>query len=453
MNIDKSPPLKRVLTRLDTIALAFGAMIGWSWVLLTGSWISSAGTLGAALAFGIGGVAILCIALTYAELASAMPAAGGEHIYSQRALGRGWSFVCSWAMVFGYVSVAAFEAVALPYALSQFFPNIHSGKLWQIAGWDVTAGFVGIGIMTSLILTWLNIRGVRPAAVVQQVVTFAILASGAIFLLGVTVNGQVANFQPLFSAGYEGMLVVLVMVPIMFVGFDVIPQTAQEIDVPQRLIGRLLVVSVVAAILWYVLLIIGVGFSLNAAERSASALTTADASGAVWGNELARSLLIIGGIAGILTSWNAFLIGASRLLYALAKAGQLPAPLAELHPIYGTPYKALWLLGALTCVSPWFGRPILIWLLNAGSFGVIIGYVLVTVSFLVLRIREPQMVRPYKVPKGGWLGGLALMLALGLTGLFLPGSTAALAWPQEWVICLLWSVLGIVLWIFRSDTE
>ncbi|HAG73256.1 MAG TPA: amino acid permease, partial [Gammaproteobacteria bacterium] len=77
----------RVLGRADVVALAFGAMIGWSWVVLTGVWITSAGTLGAITAFLAGGAAITLVGLTYAELASALPFAGGEHVYSDRALG------------------------------------------------------------------------------------------------------------------------------------------------------------------------------------------------------------------------------------------------------------------------------------------------------------------------------------------------------------------------------
>lgn len=438
--------LKRVLSRGDTLALSFGAMIGWSWVLLTGNWIQSAGTLGAVIAFMAGGLIILCVALTYAELAAAMPAAGGEHVYSTAALGRNWSFICSWAMIFGYVSVSAFEAVALPYALLQFFPVINQGSLWQIAGWDVTLGFVVIGIVAGLILTWINVLGVRPAAFMQKIVTLGILASGLVFITGVGLHGESENFKPLFADGYVGVLVVLVMVPIMFVGFDVIPQTAEEINLPFKDIGRLVVISVLAAILWYVVMIIGVGFSLSVSARATASLTTADASGEVWRSPMARNLLIIGGIAGILTSWNAFLIGASRLIFAMANAGQLPAFLADIHPTYGTPHKALWLVGGITLLSPWFGRPALIWLINAGSFGVIIAYVLVALSFLVLRVKAPDMARPYELPFGMFFGVTALVLSIGMSTLFLPGSPAALAWPHEWVICALWSVFGFILW-------
>lgn len=438
--------LQRVLGRRDVLALAFGAMIGWSWVLLTGEWTARAGTLGAICAFLIGGVAVVFISLTYAELASAMPSVGGEHVYSLRALGRVASFVCSWAIALGYVSVAAFEAVALPFALSHLIPGTDLGYLWTIQGWDVHASFVAVGIGAALVLTWINIIGIKPAAALQGIVTAAILFSGAIFLGGVSVAGDPGHLTPLFVDGAAGIMGVLMMVPIMFVGFDIIPQAAEEIDLPHAQIGALLVVAVVSAVLWYVAIILGVGLSLDADARMASGMTTADASGAVWNSAMARDLLIVGGIAGIVTTWNAFLVGSSRLVYALAESGMLPAVLARLHPRYGSPYVALLAIGALTCVAPWFGRPILIWLLNAGSFGVVVAYAMVAVSFLVLRQRESEMPRPYRVRYGKTVGVTALLLSAALFLLYLPGSPAGLRWPQEWLICLGWAACGALMY-------
>ena len=95
----ETPRFVRVLARKDVLALAFGAMIGWGWIVMTGTWITSAGSLGAVSAFLIGGVAIVLVGLTYAELAAAMPQAGGEHVYSYRGLGHLASFVCTWAIV------------------------------------------------------------------------------------------------------------------------------------------------------------------------------------------------------------------------------------------------------------------------------------------------------------------------------------------------------------------
>lgn len=116
--------LARVLTRKDVLALAFGAMIGWGWVALSGTWILRAGSLGSILAFVIAGSVMLIVALLYAELAAAMPEVGGEHVYSLRALGRTGSFICTWAIVFVYISICCFEAVALASVVDYFDINL-----------------------------------------------------------------------------------------------------------------------------------------------------------------------------------------------------------------------------------------------------------------------------------------------------------------------------------------
>ena len=127
----------KVLARREVITLSFGAMIGWSWVLLTGEWLQRAGTIGAISAMVIGGIAVIFISLTYAELVSAMPEAGGEHVYTHRALGRLPSFICTWALIMAYVTVPVFESVALPTAMEYLFPDLRIGLLWRVADSDV----------------------------------------------------------------------------------------------------------------------------------------------------------------------------------------------------------------------------------------------------------------------------------------------------------------------------
>ncbi len=116
----------KTLAKREVITLAFGAMIGWSWVLLTGQWLLNAGTLGTVIAFAIGGTAVIFISLTYAELASAMPRAGGEHVYTMRAFGRTGSFICTWALVMGYITVPVFESVAIPIAIEYLLPDVRT---------------------------------------------------------------------------------------------------------------------------------------------------------------------------------------------------------------------------------------------------------------------------------------------------------------------------------------
>lgn len=446
--VDVAPAgLRRILARRHVLSLAFGAMVGWSWVLLSGPWIARAGTLGAALAFLVAGVAVVLIALTYAELASAMPQVGGEHVYTHRAFGPHVSFVCTWALMLGYVSVVAFEVVALPVALAWLFPGIGIGALWSVGGWTVYGSHVAIGIGGAIALTFVNVRGIASAASLQGFVTAFVVVSGVVLMTGAAVNGDPAHLAPLFESGLAGVLGVLVMVPLMFVGFDVIPQTAEEIDLPPARIGRLVVASVLCAVAWYAGVILAVGYALAPAGRAASELGTADAAAAAWGGSWAGTFLVCGGIAGIVTTWNAFLVGASRLTYALAEHRMLPAGLGRLDPRHGTPARALWAICALSSAAPWFGRPALVWLVNAGSLGVIVAYAVVALAFIALRRREPGLPRPYRVPGGETCGWIAFALALAIGALYLPWSPAALVWPQEWLICGGWALGGAALYL------
>jgi basic amino acid/polyamine antiporter, APA family len=437
---------QRVLGAKDTLALAFGAMIGWGWVVLTGDWIETAGSMGAALAFIGGGVMVILIGLTYAELASAMPQVGGEHVYSHRALGSGASFLCTWAIILGYVSVVAFEAVALPTVLEHLFPDYKVGLLWNVADEDVYLSWVLVGSCGAALMTWLNVRGIRASALLQRTITAFILLAGLLLAAGAFSNGSAENASPFFVDSPKGLLMVLIMTPFMFVGFDVIPQAAEEIDLPFKQIGTLLIIAVVMAVAWYVLMILAVSLALPPEQISSSSLSTADAMSAVFNTSTAGKALVFVGIGGIITSWNAFLVGGSRAVYALARARMLPAFLARLHPTYGTPVNAILMIGSLSFIAPLFGRNALVWLVNAGGLGIVTAYAMVAISFLVLRRKEPDMERPFRVTSGKLVGYTALALSLGIAFLYMPGSPSALTWPYEWSIVLMWSFLGVVLY-------
>ena len=451
--VERQGQLIRVLRRREVISLAFGAMIGWSWVALAGTWLESAGSVGAILAFLVGGVVIAFIGLTYAELASAMPKVGGEHIYSLRAMGPTASFVCTWSIIFGYFSVVAFEVVALPTVTEYLFPDFKMGFLWTVAGYDVYLSWVLVGVGGSLVMTWINVIGIRTAAVLQTVVTVVILLAGVLVVSGALFNGDAANMEPLAVDGIKGMLTVLVMVPFLLVGFDVIPQAAEEIDLPPREIGRVLVISLMMAAVWYGLIVLGVSLALDDEALGRASLATADAGAAVWGRAWIGKLVVVAGIGGILTSWNAFLVGGSRAIYALAHSGMLPGFLGRLHPRHNTPANAVMLLGALAVLAPLLGRQTLVWLADAGGLGIVIAYAMVALSFIILRRKQPEMPRPYRVRHGSFVGYAALSLSLGMMVLYLPGSPSALVWPQEWMILLGGAATGAVFFIWARSAR
>ncbi|WP_353980541.1 APC family permease [Salinicola endophyticus] len=453
-NASQPTEFVRVLARADVLALAFGAMIGWGWIVLTGGAIIDGGSLGAIIAFIIGGIAVLLVGLTYAELAAAMPQVGGEHVYSYRALGHFASFVCTWSIVLGYVSVASFEAVALPTVVEHLFPGYAVGDLWTVAGWEVKASWVAVGVIGSLVMMVINYLGISTAALLQKVVTGLILIAGVMFVTGSLFTGDTGNMQPLFASGehgaFGGIVAVLVLVPFLFVGFDVIPQAAEEIDLPFRDIGKVLVLSVLMAVAWYTLIVLGTSLMLDNDALGGSTLSVPDAMQAVFDGAWAGNLMVLAGIAGIITSWNAFYIGGSRAIYALAHSGMLPAFLGKLHPRYKTPTNAIILIGVLSTLAPFFGRPALVWLVDAGGLGIVIAYLFVSLSFLILRRREPEMARPYRVKAGGLVGVLAVLLSLGMVFLYLPGSPSALV-PVEWVVFGGWMIAGLLLYVWARQ--
>ena len=434
----------KTLARREVITLSFGAMIGWSWVLLTGNWLLLAGSMGTLIAFTIGGIAIIFISLTYAELAAAMPRAGGEHIYTYRALGYTPSFIASWAIVMAYVTVCMFESAALPTALAYLFPELKKGYLWSIQGTDVYTGMIATGAVATIVMTFINYIGIRFAAFIQTVITTLFFLVGLSFFTG-SFNFELQGESiPLFTNGAVGVLGVLVMVPTLLVGFDVIPQSAEEINLDPNLIGRLLVISVSLAVLWYILITLSVSFTLGSAQLASAEIATAAANANVWDSQVMGDIMILAGVGGILTSWNAFIIGGSRILYALSESGMIPAVFSRIHPRYKTPYFSILTIGLLSFLSPFFGRTILVWLVDAGSFSIVIAYGLVAFSFIKLRKKEPDMVRPFKVRHGRFVGYTALILSICLFFLYLPGSPAALLWPYEWGMVLFGVFVGMI---------
>ena len=138
-------------------------------------------------------------------------------------------------------------------------------------------------------------------------------------------------------------------------------------------------------------------------------------------------------------------LGASRLLYAMAASGMVPSWFAKVHPRYRTPSNAVLFIGALSVLSPLFGRQMLVWLVDAGGISIVVAFLLVAVTFLVLRNIEPDMERPFRVSLGRPVGVAAALLTLGLGVLYLPGMPAALVWPYEWLILGAWWLAGVVL--------
>lgn len=440
----------KILGCKDIFAMAFGAMIGWGWVIMSGKWIEKAGSIGAIIAFLLGGTTIVFIGLIYAELTAAMPKCGGEHVFSLRALGKTGSFICTWAIILGYVGVVCFEACALPSVIEYLIPNFKFGYMYTIAGFDVYFSWVLIGVISSILITLINCIGLKAATKIQRLLTICIVFVGVMLIVGTIFSGEIKNINPCFENGIGGVLSVCVMTPFMFVGFDVIPQTADEVNISYKKLGKVIVLSIVVAILWYISIIFSVSVLLSKQALAVSELATVDAMKKAYFNSgFVAKVVVVGGVAGILSSWNSFFIGGSRAIFALSESRMLPTYLSKISYKTKTPINSVVLIGIISIFAPFFGKAMMIWLTNAGSFGVVIAYFITSISFLILRIKEPNMKRPYKIKHGKLVGALAVLFSGVMIVLYLPGMSSCLA-LQEIVIILIWIILGILLFSLKK---
>lgn len=441
--------LQKAFGTKDVLALAFGTMVGWGWIMLSGAWAASAGMLGAIGAYVVGAILCVFVGMVYAELTPAIPCTGGGVVFSYKAMGYWPAVIAGLATSFAYIGVAAWEGPAFATAIDYVVPIPKIGFLWTIQGFDVYGSWALIAIAASVIITMVNYKGAKQAAIFQSIATIGLVTVGIIFVFGGATRGDISNTKPLFT-DVKGFASVLLMVPAMFVGFDVIPQSAGEMNVPLKKIPKLLILSICAAAAWYMIMIMTTCLSAPAAVREAGVIPVADSMAYAFGSPIWGKICIVGAICGILTSWNGFLYGGARVLYSLANAKMLPAFLGEIHPKYNTPSNAVLTCGILSTFSCLLGKGALVWFVNASSFGVVIMYLMVALSFCFLRKNQPDLARPYKVKYGKFVGAMAIFVAFFFAWLYTPLGPSPLI-GIEWLLVIGWFILGLCLAFYAKN--
>ena len=447
---------KKVMSATDILVVAFGAMIGWGWVVSSGRWIQNAGVIGTVIGFIIGGIMIFFVGMTYAELTPAMPKVGGEHVFSYKAFGPTGSFICTWALILSYIGVVCFEAVSLPTIIQYIFPGFAQGYLYTVAGADVYLTGVLIASLFTIGIIVINILGIKAASIFQTILTITIAAVGVILVIASAFNGDGANLEGQMIVGQgigsiKNIMSVAVVAPFFLFGFDVIPQVAEEINIPLKKISKVLLLSIICAVTFYGFVVFAVGYALNSSEISeamqGAGLVTATAMEKVFNSTVMAKVLIVGGLCGVITSWNSFLIGGSRAIFSMAESKMIPGRFSKLNKKHKTPVNTLLLIGVLSLAAPFFGRTMLVWISDAASFACCLAYCMVSMSFVLLRKKEPGLHRPFMVKHYKFVGITASILSGLMVVLYLiPGSGSSLT-VQEWIIVGGWTILGIVFYI------
>ena len=436
--------VSKVLGRTDILAIGFGTMVGWSWVMLATTWLTQAGFWGTIIAFIIGALIIMGVGAAYGELTSALPLAGGEVVYVYRAMGAKVAWMVGWVMALAYLGVAAWEGIALATALDAMFPVGQFLPLWDIAGYTVHFSWAVIGMAGAVVMLLLNLFASRPAIIFQVMATAAVIIVALMLLFGGITFGSIDNIGENFRS-LDGFIYVFLMIPAMLIGFDVIPQSAEEMNISPRGIGKMVMVCIIFSVVYYMIIIIGLALSAPVEIRMSGTIPAADVISYAYGDQTLGTILIFGGVLGVLTSWNGFFMGATRLIFAMGRAKMLPEVFGWVHPKYKTPWTATILVGCVCIAAPLLGRDALIWFVDISAFCSLFGYWWVCLSFVILRIKEPQLSRPFRV-KCGLPIGVAITLISGLYFIIYVQDTLTKANSMDEMVLLgVWMVLGLVM--------
>ena len=432
---------------IDVWGLALGAIIGWGCFVLPGSaFLPKAGPLGTAMGMLIGAFLIIVIALSYGYLIRKFPVSGGEFIYTKEAIGKRNAFVCGWGMILAYWSLIPLNATALALISRYLFPGIvQQGLLYQIAGWDVYAGEVILASAFIVFMAILNIRGIKEASWLQTAIALTLVGCICIITFIVMGSADWSNFTPGFPDGrrwWKGVFSIVAMAPWAFIGFDCIPQSAEEYNFSHRKSTTIMILAVIIAAILYICVCTVTAVGL---EPWQDLLTRRHEwpTGHVVRNTLGLVGFIALGVAmfcAVVSGMNAFYISTSRLMYAMAKEGSLPKWFEHISPKHGTPRNAILFTMAASLFAPWFGREILNWIVDMTSVGAAIVFAYTTASAAVIARRQGN--RKYIIY--GIVGCIFSLFFLSL--LIIPGMPGYLSF-QSRVILVAWIAIGFLFYM------
>src|SRR6201998_2851522 len=191
--------LARKLRLHDYFAMAFGTMIGTGWLVLMDDWLGRGGPLGAVLGYVLGGIILLPVGYVYGQWVLRLPDAAGEAAYTAEVFPHIVSYFTGWIMLLAYFIVCPWEAVALGKIAAYIFPQLDSMELYRVAGQPVFLPRLLLGLALTVFLAWLNYRGIRGSARLQNWTTTAVLGVFVFLVMASGYGGKPANLKPFFS--------------------------------------------------------------------------------------------------------------------------------------------------------------------------------------------------------------------------------------------------------------
>lgn len=451
---DSENGLKRTLTATNLIFIGIGCIVGTGIFVITGT--AAAQYAGPALSISFVISAVLCIfvALCYTELASMIPVSGSAYSYVYTTVGEIAAWFIGWNLVLEYIFGASLVAVGWSGYVVSFFKDwgivipakLSSAPFAYHGEWIATGSILNFpAVFIVAIITTILVFGIKESVKINNIIVLVKIAVILLFIgFGIShINPE--NYVPFIPEntgefgkfGWSGIFRAAGIIFLAYVGFDAISTVAQESKNPQRdmpigILGSLVIVTILYISVSLVLTGMVKYNLLNVPDPIAVGIDSAGSS-LFW----LRPVIKIGAIAGMSSVILVLITGMPRILYTMAHDGLLPEFMGKVHKKYRTPHITTIIVGTIVAViSGLFPIDLIAELV---SIGTLLAFTMVCVSIMILRVKKPDMHRPFKTPFVYFVG---IVGAAGCVYLMssLPGST--------WLRLGIWTIIGFSIYFF-----
>lgn len=460
---DQEKGLKRTLGAGNLVALGIGAIIGAGLFVRTAAAAGQAAGPAVTISFIIAAIGCAFAGLCYAEFAAMIPIAGSAYAYSYVTMGEMIAWIIGWALIMEY----ALGAATVSIAWSEYLNKLLGGAVpyeWSHSPFEsitvdgvTTSGIMNLpALVILLLLTLLLIKGTQESALVNAVIVFIKVA---IVLVFIAVGWQfinadnhtpymipegVAGHEGVFKHGWGGVLGGAAIVFFAFIGFDAVSTAAQEAknparDMPIGILGSLVVCTVLYILFGHVLTGVAPYTDFTDPTKGQEASVAYAISAYMPGYSWLATAVTVAILAGFSSVILVMLMGQSRIFYTMSNDGLIPKAFGDLHPKYKTPYKANWILfvfvGLFAAFVPGHMAG------DLTSFGTLFAFVLVSLGVWIMRMKAPNMARPFKTPL---VPIVPILGAIICTGMIVAIDIRTLKFA------LIWMIIGLVVYFAYS---